>query len=58
MLEHLVDDFKRRKKTTKSFDAHFMQTLLGYESQVAIRYWDYIRELFADDKEPVKIVVI
>lgn len=49
MLEQVVDDFKRWKKTIKSFDAHFMQTLLGYESQVAIRYWDYIRELFADD---------
>lgn len=48
-LEQVVDDFKCWKKTIRSFDVHFMHTLLGYESQVAIRYWDYIRELFADD---------
>lgn len=49
-LEQVVDEFKRWKKTIKTFDVHFMQNLLGHESQVAIRYWDYIRELFADDK--------
>lgn len=49
MLEQTVDDFKQWKKTIKSFDTQFIQTLLGHESQVAIRYWEYIRTLFADD---------
>ena len=50
MMENAVYDFKTWKKTSKPADAEFHQKLLGHEAQVAIRYWDYIRELFADDK--------
>jgi CRISPR-associated endonuclease Cas1 len=27
-----------------------MQKLVGFEAQIAIRYWDYIRELVSDDE--------
>ena len=49
MMEKVVEDFKRWKKTAKFADENFLQKLLGHEAQVAIRYWDYIRELFSDD---------
>lgn len=49
MMEQVVDAFKEWKKQTKSTDDDFMKGLIGHEAQVAIRYWDYIRELFSDD---------
>lgn len=48
-MEKVVDDFKTWKKHAKPADEDFMQKLVGHEAQVAIRYWDYIRELFSDD---------
>ena len=50
MMEKVVDDFKAWKKKAKTNDDDFLQKLVGNESQVAIRYWDYIRELFSDDQ--------
>ena len=49
MMEKVAEDFKSWKKTAKPSDEDFLQKLLGHEAQVAIRYWDYIRELFSDD---------
>ena len=49
MMEQVVDDFKKWKKKTTFIDLQFMQKLLGHEAQVAIRYWDYVRELVSDD---------
>ena len=49
MMEQVAEDFKSWCKLAKPIDEDFMQKLLGHEAQVAIRYWDYIRELFSDD---------
>lgn len=49
MMEQVTEDFKSWKKTAKITEEDFMQKLLGHEAQAAIRYWDYIRELFSDD---------
>lgn len=46
-IESTIGQFKNWKKMKHGDD--FMQKLTGHESQVAIRYWDYIRELLADD---------
>jgi len=50
MMEKVAEDFKAWKKIAKSTDEDFLTKLLGHEAQVAIRYWDYIRELFSDDQ--------
>lgn len=50
MMEEVVNNFKLWCKEAKPTDGDFMIKLLGHEAQVAIRYWDYIRELFTDDK--------
>lgn len=42
-----VAQFKTWKSGNKNDD--FLQKLTGHESQVAIRYWDYVRELLSDD---------
>ena len=44
-----VESFKAFKKETPIDNPDFMTLLLGYESQVAIAYWDYIRDMLADD---------
>lgn len=49
-MEDGVHSFNDWKKRTKPTEIDFMQKLVGYEAQVAIRYWDYIRELVSDDK--------
>ena len=49
MIEKVAEDFKTWRKTAKPAENDFLQKLLGHEAQVAIRYWDYIRELFSDD---------
>lgn len=49
MMEDVAEKFKEWKKQIKPVDEEFMKGLIGHEAQVAIRYWDYIRELFSDD---------
>lgn len=49
-MDRTVESFKEWKKTARPSAEKFMQDLVGHESQVAVCYWDYIRELFADDK--------
>lgn len=48
-MSAIVDSFKAWKKNAELQNEDFIQKLLGYEAQVAIRYWDYIRELIKDD---------
>ena len=48
-MEERVEAFKAWKKAAKSADDEFMKNLLGHEAQVAVKYWDYIRELVSDD---------
>ncbi len=50
MMEKVTEDFKAWKKDAKPTNGDFLQKLLGHEAQVAIHYWDYIRELFSDDQ--------
>jgi group II intron reverse transcriptase/maturase/CRISPR-associated endonuclease Cas1 len=50
MVEQEAEAFRQWKKTTSIKNEEFMQKLLGHESQMAIRYWDFIRELISDDK--------
>lgn len=50
MMEKVAEEFKLWRKTAKPTDDDFLKKLLGHEAQVAIRYWDYIRELFSDDQ--------
>ena len=49
MMEEVVEKFKQWRKQAKTADEGFLKDLVGHEAQVAIRYWDYIRELFSDD---------
>lgn len=49
MMEDVVEKFKLWRKQAKPTDGGFLKELIGHEAQVAIRYWDYIRELFSDD---------
>lgn len=49
MMEEVAGKFKEWRKKANPTDDAFLKELLGYEAQVAIRYWDYIRELFSDD---------
>ena len=44
-----IQSFKAWKSSAKNINNDFMQKLIGHEAQIAIRYWDYIRELFSDD---------
>ena len=48
-MEETVEQFKGFKKTVALDSSDFTMKLMGHEAQVAIRYWDYIRELIADD---------
>lgn len=48
-IESTVNLYKEWKLTARNTDDNFIQKLVGHESQMAIRYWDYIRELLADD---------
>ena len=50
-MAEAVQRFKDWKKSLKDKAGHieFIQKLLGYEAQLAIKYWDYIRELVSDD---------
>jgi len=49
-MEEEVELFNAWKKKTKHTANDYMQKLVGYEAQIAIRYWDYIRELMSDDE--------
>ena len=49
MMKLVVENFKLWRRRTDLADDGFMKGLVGHEAQVALRYWDYIRELFADD---------
>ena len=49
-LAKSVDIFKTWKKDVRLEDDDFVQKLMGHEAQVAISYWDYIRELVSDDE--------
>lgn len=49
MMEQVSENFKLWRKKVMIADSDFLQGLLGHEAQVAIHYWDYIRELFSDD---------
>lgn len=49
IMEQCVLDFKSWKKTVNFESQDFTQKLMGHEAQVAIHYWDYIRELISDD---------
>ena len=49
MVEQEAEAFRQWRKKTPISDEEFMQKLIGHESQMAIRYWDFIRELISDD---------
>lgn len=48
-MDKAVDDFKLFKKESKLDTEDFVRKLVIHEAQIAIRYWDYIRELLNDD---------
>lgn len=50
MMETSVDDFKQWKKSADFTCDEFIPQLVSREAQISIRYWDYIRTLFADDQ--------
>lgn len=50
MMDEAAEKFKQWRKHAKPADEGFMKNLVGHEAQVAIRYWDYLRELFSDDE--------
>lgn len=49
MMVEVADNYRKWRKTAVTSDEYFIQKLMGHEAQVAIRYWDYIRELVSDD---------
>ena len=49
MMEEVAERFRQWRKLSKPSNEGFLKELIGHEAQVAIRYWDYIRELFSDD---------
>ena len=49
IVRQIAKDFILFKKKKSIADEDFIQKLMGYEAQMAIRYWDYIRELLSDD---------
>ena len=49
-MEEFVNAFKKWGKRAKTSSEDFMQKLVGHEAQIAIHYWDYIRELMTDDE--------
>lgn len=50
MMKTTVVKFKLFKDEGDIDSSNFMTILVGHEAQVAIRYWDYIRELVSDDQ--------
>lgn len=48
-LETCIGAFTKWRKEARVNDINYMQKLIGHEAQIAIKYWDYIRELISDD---------
>ena len=48
-MKEWMERFKEFQKECDLNSPQFVVQLMGYESQAAIRYWAYIRELFIDD---------
>ena len=46
----VIKGFKEWENKIFIEDESFMKQLVGHEAQIAIRYWDYIRELVSDDE--------
>lgn len=49
MMEQCINDFKQWKRSIKPDNDEFIPKLMGQEAQIAIRYWNCVRELIADD---------
>lgn len=49
MMEQTISVFRQWKRRVNLDDEDFVAKLMGHEAQIAIHYWDYIRELIADD---------
>ncbi|WP_455961974.1 CRISPR-associated endonuclease Cas1 [Bacteroides bouchesdurhonensis] len=50
VMEEWIHGFTKFRKLCNCASAQITKQLMGFESQAAIRYWAYIRELFADDQ--------
>ena len=50
MIDDAVNAFKHWKNEVNLSDEDFITKLMGHEAQIAIHYWNYIRELIADDE--------
>lgn len=48
-MQEGVDAFNAWRKQARQTNVDFKTKLLVHEAQIAIRYWDYIRELISDD---------
>lgn len=48
-MNERVATFKTWEKGISTNNNEFLHQLVGHESQVAVSYWDYIRELVSDD---------
>ena len=48
-MEEAESKFRQWRKQAKPSDEDYLKGLMGHEAQVAIRYWDYVRELISDD---------
>lgn len=49
-IDNEYTTFRIWKNKENPTSAEFMTKLLGHEAQIAVSYWDYIRELISDDK--------
>lgn len=49
-MEKSVDDYKFFGKMANYHSGDFVKTLMAREAQVAMSYWDYIRQLLIDDE--------
>lgn len=49
-IDEWIQYFTRFRKICDCTSTQIITQLMGYESQMAIRYWAYIRELFANDQ--------
>lgn len=49
-IDNEYTTFRIWKNKENPTSAEFMTKLLGHEAQIAVSYWDYIRELISDDE--------
>lgn len=49
-MEEYINAYKIWKKKVSLTSNDFMNKLIGHEAQIAIYYWDYIRQLISDDE--------